>query len=254
MGSQSARDGIGVFGMGSGVLLAALVVLWFVVLVPMVVTRGDSRPVGAGSTDSGRTLQRRRSVDPVVHAPTDRVTIDRSALRTTGELKVDVHALRRRTLAGLVALALVALVGAVLYRPWLWAPQVLLDVAVVGYLMVLRAAARRERRTAARRAARLAQRPPVRPVARPAAAAHEPYAQQPYAQEPQVPAAPQPAAAVHHPSEPLAPVHPLRPGRVVAARTPTPAGWQHSAVVGLDDEDIGFADIDVYQPRRVANG
>ena len=29
--------------MGSGVLLAALVVLWFVVLVPMVVTRGDSQ-------------------------------------------------------------------------------------------------------------------------------------------------------------------------------------------------------------------
>ncbi len=253
MGSQRARDGIGVFGMGSGVLLAALVVLWFVVLVPMVVTRGDSRPVGAGSTDSGRTLQRRRSVDPVVHAPTDRVTIDRSALRTTGELKVDVHALRRRTLAGLVALALLALAGALVYRPWLWAPQVLLDVAVVGYLMVLRAAARRERRTAVRRAARLAQRPPARPVARPAArpAAASPAA---YAPEPRVPAAPQPAAAVHHPSEPLAPVHPLRPGRVVAARTPTPAGWQHSAVVGLDDEDIGFADIDVYQPRRVAIG
>ena len=37
------------------------------------------------------------------------------------------------------------------------------------------------------------------------------------------------------------------------ARTPAPAGWQHSAVVGLDDDDIGFADIDVYQPRRVAN-
>ena len=31
------------------------------------------------------------------------------------------------------------------------------------------------------------------------------------------------------------------------------AGWQHSAVVGLDDDDIGFADIDEYQPRRVAN-
>ena len=29
--------------MGSGVLLAALVVLWFVVLVPMVVTRGDAQ-------------------------------------------------------------------------------------------------------------------------------------------------------------------------------------------------------------------
>jgi len=56
-----------------------------------------------------------------------------------------------------------------------------------------------------------------------------------------------------HPSVPLAPVHPLHPGRVVAARSPAPAGWQHSAVVGLDDDDIGFADIDVYQPRRVAN-
>jgi hypothetical protein len=56
-----------------------------------------------------------------------------------------------------------------------------------------------------------------------------------------------------HPSVPLAPVHPLRPGRVVAARTPAPVGWQQSAVVGLDDDDIGFADIDEYQPRRVAH-
>ena len=67
-----------------------------------------------------------------------------------------------------------------------------------------------------------------------------------------------PTVAAHllepHPSLPLAPVHSLRPGRVVAARTATPAGWQHSAVVGLDDDDIGFADIDEYQPRRVVNG
>ncbi|HEV7872106.1 MAG TPA: hypothetical protein VGO95_12690 [Modestobacter sp.] len=227
--------------MGSGVLLAALVVLWFVVLVPMVVTRGDSRTVGVGSADSGRTLQRRRAVDPLVSAETEQVTIDRAALRTTGELKVDVHAVRRRTLAGLVALTLLVLVGALTYRSWLWAPQVLLDVAVVGYLVVLRAAAQRERRNAARRAARMVQRPPVR-AARPAAA-----------RQPAAPPVAEPAAA-QHPSLPLAPVHPLRPGRVVAARTPTPAGWQQSAVVGLDDEDIGFAEIDVYQPRRVANG
>ncbi|PZA22313.1 hypothetical protein DMO24_05800, partial [Modestobacter versicolor] len=57
-----------------------------------------------------------------------------------------------------------------------------------------------------------------------------------------------------HPSLPLAPVHPLRPGRVVAARVPVSAGWQQSAVVGLDDEDIGFAEIDVYSPARVVNG
>ena len=65
--------------MGSGVLLAALVVLWFVVLVPMVVTRGDSLPARAGLADSGRTLQRRRAVDPAVHAETERVSIDRAA-------------------------------------------------------------------------------------------------------------------------------------------------------------------------------
>ena len=85
--------------MGSGVLLAALVVLWFVVLVPMVVTRGDAH-ARTGAADSGRTLQRRRPVDPVVHAETERVTIDRAALMSSGELRVDVHAVRRRTLAG----------------------------------------------------------------------------------------------------------------------------------------------------------
>ncbi|MCO7221457.1 hypothetical protein NH342_16755, partial [Klenkia sp. PcliD-1-E] len=66
-----------------------------------------------------------------------------------------------------------------------------------------------------------------------------------------VPAARPAAASAPVPSLPLAPVHPLRPGRVVAAShgAPATAGWQHSAVVGLDDEDIGFADIDVYAPR-----
>src|SRR3712207_5186692 len=119
--------------MGSGVLLAALVVLWFVVLVPMVVTRGDERTRPAAS-DSGRTLQRRRVVDPVVHADTERVSVDRVRLLETGEMRVDVHAVRRRTLAGLVALAVLALVGALLVAPWVWGLQVLLDVAVVAYL------------------------------------------------------------------------------------------------------------------------
>src|SRR3712207_605219 len=130
--------------MGSGVLLAALVVLWFVVLVPMVVTRGDTQPARAGLADSGRTLQRRRMVDPTVYAETERVSIDRGALLTSGELRVDVHAVRRRTLAGLVALTLLALAGALLYSPWLWIAQGVLDLAVVAYLMVLRAAGSRE--------------------------------------------------------------------------------------------------------------
>jgi hypothetical protein len=222
--------------MGSGVLLAALVVLWFVVLVPMVVTRGDTQGGRAELADSGRTLQRRRTVDPVVHADTEKVSVDRDLLRTSGELQVDVHALRRRTLGGLVALAALALVGAVVYSPWVWTAQVLLDVAVVGYVLVLRKVARRER-LAARRAARAAAREALRAsTARPEPEVHETVA----------------APVLPHPSVPLAPVAQFR-ARVVVARTPAPAGWQQSAVVGLDDDDIGFADIDEYQPRRVVN-
>src|SRR3954468_20585835 len=223
--------------MGSGALLAALVVLWFVVLVPMVVTRGDSHAHGIKPAHSGRTLQRRRTPDPVVSAETERVSIDREALRSSGELKVDVHALRRRVLAGLVAVALLALGAAVFVSAWVWPVQVLLDLAVVGYVLVLRKAARRER-LAARRAARAAAREAR--LSRPAARS---------VLDEEVP----PTVAAEVPSVPLAPVHTLRPGRVVAARTPAPAGWQSSAVVGLDDDDIGFADIDEYQPRRVVN-
>ncbi len=228
--------------MGSGVLLAALVVLWFVVLVPMVVTRGDAQGRQVGLADSGRTLQRRRAVDPVVHADTERVSVDRDLLRTSGELQVDVHALRRRTLAGMAALAVLALVGALIYSPWLWVAQGLLDLAVVGYLLVLRKVARRER-LAARRAARAAAREALRtPVVAPV---QREVVQETVAQE-ALPSLP-------HPSVPLAPVHEFPMGRRVVARAPAPAGWQYSAVVGLDDDDIGFADIDEDQPRRAAH-
>jgi len=226
--------------MGSGALLAALVVLWFVVLVPMVVTRGDSQTGRGELTSTGRTLQRRHKATPVTSVDTERVAVDREALRTSGELKVDVHKLRRRTLGGLVALALLALAGAFLLSAWVWPVQVLLDLAVVGYVLVLRKVARRER-LAARRAARAAVRDARMTASRPVRE------RRPEPVEQAVPVLP-------HPSLPLAPVHPLRPGRVVAARTAAPAGWQHSAVVGLDDDDIGFADIDEYQPRRVVNG
>src|SRR4051812_11115668 len=177
--------------MGSGVLLAALVVLWFVVLVPMVVTRGDSRSGQMGLADSGRTLQRRRAVDPVVHADTERVSVDRDLLRTSGELQVDVHALRRRTLGGLVALAALSLVGALTYSPWLWTLRVLPAPAAVGSGLVLRRVARRER-LAARRAARAAAREAMRaPVQR--EVVHETVAQEVLPE-------------IEHPSAPLAPV------------------------------------------------
>jgi hypothetical protein len=219
--------------MGSGVLLAALVVLWFVVLVPMVVSRGDGQ--SNRTADSGRTLQRRRTIDPVVHADTEKVAIDRDALRVTGELRIDVHALRRRVLGGLVAAALLSVAPAVVLGGWVWAPQAVLDVAVVGYVLVLRKAARRER-LAARRAARAAAREARLARPAPRSVLDEEFHS---------------TVAAEVPSVPLAPVHALRPGRVVAARTPAPAGWQSSAVVGLDDDDIGFAEIDEYRPRVV---
>lgn len=242
--------------MGSGVLLAALVVLWFVVLVPMVVTRGDAGTGRAELAASGRTLQRRRTVDPVVHADTERVSIDRAELLTSGELKVDVHTLRRRVLGGLVLAAVLGLVGALVLTPWLWALQLLLDTLVVGYVLVLRKIARGER-LAARRAARAAARGVLRdrsvPIQR--SVVERPAVQEVSLQESgaQASTAAEPVAPLPYPSVPLAPVHPLRPGRVVAARTPAPLGWQSSAVVGLDDDDIGFADIDEYQPQRVVN-
>ena len=126
------------------------------------------------------------------------------------------------------------------FSPWLWTAQVVLDLAVVGYVLVLRKVARRER-LAARRAARAAAREALRTPSR-AGPAVALVARRSCTR-------PSRPSDLPHPSVPLAPVHPLRPGRVVAARTPAPVGWQHSAVVGLDDDDIGFADIDVYQPR-----
>jgi hypothetical protein len=237
--------------MGSGVLLAALVVLWFVVLVPMVVTRGDAQDSRTTAADSGRTLQRRRSVETVRHLETERVEIDREALRTTGELKVDVHALRRRALGGLVLATLASLAGALLISPWLWIAQGVFSLATVGYVLVLRKVARRER-MAARRAARVAARASMQ--ARPQAAAPAPVQRTAPPAELYETVAQQGLPVLPHPSIPLAPVHTLRPGRVVTARTPAPAGWQNSAVVGLDDDDIGFADIDEYRPARVVNG
>jgi hypothetical protein len=245
--------------MGSGVLLAALVVLWFVVLVPMVVTRGEAQPGRTEAADAGRTLQRRRAGRAVL-AETEQVTIDRGELLASGELQVDVHALRRRTLAGLAGLTVIALVGALFYRPWMWAPQVFLDLVLVGYLLILRRTARRER-LAARRAARAAARAALREprVAEYYDSAELHYDEADVAEQFEEPVAepagyPTVAAAeLPHPSVPIAPVHPLRPGRVVAARTPAPAGWQSSAVVGLDDDDLGFAEIDMYQPK-VVNG
>ena len=201
--------------MGSGVLLAALVVLWFVVLVPMVVTRGDAQGGRAELADSGRTLQRRRTVDPVVHADTERVSIDRDLLRTSGELQVDVHALRRRTLGGLVAAG----------RAGPGRRAGLQPVAVD------RAGAARPRRRRLRAGAAQGGRAasgwppaglPVPPPARRCAPRARPAPRERRQDGRTRPSRRRPVPQLPHPSVPLAPVHPLRARRVVAARTPAP--------------------------------
>ena len=229
--------------MGSGVLLAALVVLWFVVLVPMVVTRGDAQGRQVGLADSGRTLQRRRAVDPVVHADTERVAIDRDLLRTSGELQVDVHALRRRTLAGLAALAALTLVGARGLQP-----------LAVGGAGSPRPRGRGLPAGAAQgRPPRAAGGPPGGPCRGPGGAAARRRPPRRSARSSTRRWRRRLCRACRTPASRWRPCTSSRWAVVVVARAPAPAGWQQSAVVGLDDDDIGFADIDEYQPRRVAN-
>lgn len=77
--------------MGSGALLAILVGLWFVVLVPMVVTRGEL----ASPASPARVLRRRssagsdssrRSAGPETHRPTAGPVRDRSEMSATSRL------------------------------------------------------------------------------------------------------------------------------------------------------------------------
>ena len=203
--------------MGSGVLLAALVVLWFVVLVPMVVTRGDAQGGRAELADSGRTLQRRRTVDPVVHAETERVSSTATCCAPAVSCRWTCTPSGGAPWAAWSPSPRCRLVGALVYSPWLWIAQVLFDVAVVGYVLVLRKVARRER-LAARRAARAAAREALR-AAPPAAVA--PVRRRRCTR-------PSPRPDLPHPSVPLAPVAQFRarrrhgphagPGRLAAER------------------------------------
>ena len=125
--------------MGSGVLLAALVVLWFVVLVPMVVTRGDAQGGRAELADSGPDAAAASDGGP--RRPRARPSGWRS---TATRCSPAVSCRSTCTRCGAARWPAwprspsLALVGALVYSPWLWAAQVVLDLAVVGYLLVLR--------------------------------------------------------------------------------------------------------------------
>ncbi|MDQ4039462.1 MAG: hypothetical protein M3313_14185 [Actinomycetota bacterium] len=67
--------------MGSGVLLAILVALWFVVLVPMVVTRGD---LAATPTEPMRVLRRRSDRSAMSSSAVSSSAVSSSAISSSG--------------------------------------------------------------------------------------------------------------------------------------------------------------------------
>lgn len=197
----------------SPVIILGLVLMWAVVLVPMWLRRHDeaeeNRSVDRFST-AMRTLSRRavpadgryvvmphrtRAVD--VHVSGAAAAEPESAQPTArsrgGSRRVSAATRRRRTLIGLLVVTVLALVSAVvLGGAALWTLQLLMDVALVGFVWRLRAQARvragmpassRVLRTAAvsRQRHRAAVAPPA--PATPAFTA-EPVAGQPAADEP----------------------------------------------------------------------
>lgn len=212
--------------MGSGVFLAIVVVLWFVVLVPMVLTRRDTAreaalpeplspaarilsrrsrrsasPRSFAATSSHpearrfSAMSRRESspslehdqhdqtkrpyeldpqdvVDTGVHAryvddvepapaydPDSPRPVDPERHRRTDAARELMLARRRRTLVALFVLAVVSLALAVLVSTWFWIPQVIIDLALFGYLYHLRNEAIREQERRDAREERFADQP-----------------------------------------------------------------------------------------------
>lgn len=147
--------------MGSGILLAVLVVLWFVVLVPMVLNRGSSAPEAVTSERTGsemRVLRRRGSGSKAAAGLAGGALARLRRPLRDPRVEADVVARRRRTLVGLVLLAVVWLLLAVFYRSYFWTAQIVLDLMVFGYLVYLRLEAQREAERRVRRAVRFPER------------------------------------------------------------------------------------------------
>ncbi len=144
--------------MGSGILLAVLVVLWIVVLVPMVLDRGR----GTGTAENEGTVStmrvlRRRGAEESGGLADNAIQRLRRPLRDP-RVEADVVARRKRTLIGLIGLALVWMVLAIVVASYFWTAQIVLDLMVFGYIVYLRLEAQREAERRERRAVRFADR------------------------------------------------------------------------------------------------
>lgn len=232
--------------MGSGILLAVLVVLWIVVLVPMVLRRGDD----AGRTDEGthstmRVLHRRGS-RPRVTA--EAMALLRRPLRDP-RVEADVVSRRRRTLIGLIGLALLWAALALFVKSYFWTAQIVLDLMVFGYLAYLRLEAQREAERRARRKVRF----PERPVsARPFFPMTDPGGTRPSTFSHEDVTGPLPVVA-EHVAEGWTPNPVPVPTYVNKAMAPRRQASREE-LLGLDEQDPDFADLAEWQGKRAVGG
>ncbi|MBA3252381.1 MAG: hypothetical protein H0T66_19235 [Geodermatophilaceae bacterium] len=231
--------------MGSGILLAVLVGLWIVVLVPMVLHRGgaDAAATSEGMGSTMRVLHRRGTKAGLTESALEKL---KRPLRDP-LVEADVVARRRRTLAGLIGLAVLWAVLAIFYRSYFWTAQIALDLIVFAYIVYLRLEAQREAERRDRRAVRFAERPSgPRPPSRRFTTRRPTFSDADVtAPIPRVPTAkPAPARSGWTPNPVPVPTY------VNKATAPRRAHQLDEQLVSIDDDDPQFASFEEWHGKR----
>jgi len=231
----------------STILMAiVLVIMWLVVLVPMFVRRGEDRAelrsmdrfatamrvLSRRSSSSGGVAGRRRYAT----APPAPYADGSSPIRTAARERMLRR--RRRTLAVLVGIALLAAPAALALSPWLWLAQVPATLLLVGYVGWLRAQVRREYERRTRRAALFGD----AAAAAPASASHA------VRRAGRVAAAVAAEEAAEVADRSWRPVPVPTPTYVTAPVVRRPTEW----TVDLDDDDLTFTDLEAGELARAA--
>jgi hypothetical protein len=222
-----------------------LVIMWLVVLVPMFVRRGDDRAelrsmdrfatamrvLSRRAPSTGGVAGRRRYAT----APPAPYADGTSPIRTAARERMLRR--RRRTLAVLVGIALLAAPAALALSPALWLVQVPATLMLIGYVGWLRAQAHREYERRARRAALFGEAAAAAP---PAPASHA------VRRTGRVAAAVAAEEAAQGADRSWRPVPVPTPTYVTAPVVRRRA----ESMVDLDDDDLTFTDIEANELER----